>query len=220
MTYDPLVTHFRDPHDTPATLMTPLRVSWHPCDTRAADTYDSYDTHTYDICSVAIFAHVRNDRCVHTSSLLSDMNARSDEWLRLHRVDGGARSVFLALSDEAQEAIRRKGGLGFKNTSMVLMSRIRAHRSWVDKTLKQCNICTIRFWNVPGDGSSSDYAGYYCHACTIRRDRSIYQSRLAMLARSPSPWHLNTDEIVTFGAGSLHPLAIQRVHRRAAIYVV
>ena len=137
MTYDPPVTHFRDPHDTPATLMTPLRFSWHPCDKRAADTYDTYDTHTNDICSVAILFHVINEKCVHTSSLLSDMNARSDEWLRLHRVDGRARSVFLALSDEAQEAIRRKGGLGFNNTSMVLMNRIRAHHGWVHKKLKR-----------------------------------------------------------------------------------
>ena len=133
MTYDPPVTHFRDPHDTPATPMTPLRFSWHPCDKRAADTYDTYDTHTNDICSVAILAHVINEKCVHTSSLLSDMNARSDEWLRLHRVDGGARSVFLALSDEAQEAIRKLGGLRtYKHSSKVLMGRIRDHHGWVD----------------------------------------------------------------------------------------
>ena len=84
---------------------------------------------------------------------------------------------------------------------------------------KQCNRCTMLFWNVPGNGSG-DYVGNYCHECTILSDRRIYQSRLAKLARSPSPWHLNIDEIVAFWAGSLHPLAIQRVYRRAAIYVV
>ena len=83
----------------------------------------------------------------------------------------------------------------------------------------RCNRCTLLFWNVPGNGSG-DYVGNYCHECTILSVRRIYQSRLAKLARSNSPWHLNTYEIATFGAGSLHPLAIQRAHRRAALYVV
>ena len=41
-----------------------------------------------------------------------------------------------------------------------------------------------------------------------------------MLALSPSPWHLNINEIMTFGAGSLHPFAMQRVDQGAAMYVV
>jgi hypothetical protein len=84
----------------------------------------------------------------------------------------------------------------------------------------QCNQCTIRFWNVPCNGSSSDYVANYCHECTIHWERHIYQARHDMLARPLSLWHLNNDVIVSFGTGSLHPLAIQRVHRRAAIYVV
>ena len=51
-------------------------------------------------------------------------------------------------------------------------------------------------------------------------DRRIYESRLAMLAHSLSPWHANINGMIMFGAGSLDPLALQRVDKRAAMYVV
>jgi hypothetical protein len=50
---------------------------------------------------------------------------RSLAWLKRFDVDNGASRIFSALTPEQQEQIRRQGGLGVKNTSAMLMSRIR-----------------------------------------------------------------------------------------------
>ena len=83
-----------------------------------------------------------------------------------------------------------------------------------------CTQCAISFWNVPGNGCTGDDSGNYCQVCTINWDRRIYESGLAMLAHSLSTWHANINEMIMFGAGSLDPLALQRVDKRAAMYVV
>ena len=59
------------------------------------------------------------------------MNSRSDKWLDQYSVDSGARELFLMLTPEQQETIRRQGGLGANAPSKMLVSRIHKKYGWV-----------------------------------------------------------------------------------------
>ena len=55
---------------------------------------------------------------------------RSQQWLELYQVDFKASRVFLSLTEEQQEEIRRQGGLGSGNTSRKLIARIMKTCKW------------------------------------------------------------------------------------------
>ena len=63
---------------------------------------------------------------------------RSLQWLRQWEVDEGAKRIFLQLSSEAQESIRRQGGLKSKSeSSRILMARIRTSHGWIHAPVEQ-----------------------------------------------------------------------------------